>query len=193
MLNTKVRFMSKDLATYLYNYTLQATGVLDQQQVLNSKVGRGKPIFDSLLETYKSKVEKIADKKLCPTYSLYRVYTHGQELSPHTDRKSCEISVSISLGGNLKNEWPLHIGDSSVSMKPGEAVVYRGTEVVHWREPLEEEGKHQSQLFLHYIDVNGPYYPEFKYDGREELASWKNLQEITEADRAMVLYPGGNF
>lgn len=194
MLNKTTRFISRDLANYLYRYTKEATGYLETGLVPMSKANYSTPVFESLLEILKSKVEKISGKKLFPTYSYYRVYTVGQELVPHKDRPSCEISVSICLGGNLKNDWPLYIGKDCVSMKPGEGVVYKGCDVMHWRHPLKEEGKHLSQLFLHYIDIDGPYYPEYKFDKRDSLRGWDRLPEH-DADNSEknILYPGGNF
>jgi hypothetical protein len=44
---------------------------------------------------------------------------------------------------------------------------YRGVECPHWREPLN--GDHVAQVFLHYVDQNGPY-AEWKYDKRPALS-----------------------
>jgi PKHD-type hydroxylase len=42
----------------------------------------------------------------------------------------------------------------------------------HWREPYFE-GKWQAQVFLHYVDQNGPH-AEWKYDKRESLGVSRN-------------------
>jgi hypothetical protein len=39
--------------------------------------------------------------------------------------------------------------------------------VEHWREKYTE-GKWQAQVFLHYVDADGPHVNQ-KYDGRESL------------------------
>jgi hypothetical protein len=57
-------------------------------------------------------------------------------------------------------------------MKVGDAVLYRGCDKWHWREPYKE-GKWQAQVFLHYVDQNGPH-AEWKYDERESLGMSKN-------------------
>ena len=52
------------------------------------------------------------------------------------------------------------------SMKPGDAIIYRGCELPHWREELQ--GLMQVQVFMHYCDKNGPYKNE-KFDNRPGL------------------------
>jgi hypothetical protein len=40
-------------------------------------------------------------------------------------------------------------------LNPGDAVVYMGCDVMHWRQPLVE-GQLNVQFMLHYVDKNGP-------------------------------------
>jgi hypothetical protein len=56
-------------------------------------------------------------------------------------------------------------------MDVGDAIIYKGQEKVHWREPYKE-GKWQAQVFLHYVDANGPN-AEWKYDKRPKLSHHK--------------------
>ncbi len=62
-------------------------------------------------------------------------------------------------------------------MEIGDAVMYRGCDIYHWREPYKE-GKWQAQVFLHYVDQNGPH-AEWKYDKRESLGMSKTACEQT--------------
>ena len=50
-------------------------------------------------------------------------------------------------------------------MNPGDGVLYPGI-IPHWREKFQ--GFWQTQVFLHYVDENGPH-TSHKYDGRESL------------------------
>ena len=52
-------------------------------------------------------------------------------------------------------------------LNPGDAVVYKGCEVTHWRRKLPK-GHINVQFMLHYVDKNGPY-AEYKFDKREAL------------------------
>jgi alkylated DNA repair dioxygenase AlkB len=115
---------------------------------------------------------------LIPTYSYARIYKHGDVLHRHKDRPSCEISATLNLGGD---EWPLfldptgEIGNEGVqvNLKPGDALIYKGTIVEHWREPFA--GYECGQVFFHYNDKNGPFKESNIYDGRQFIGvpKWK--------------------
>lgn len=152
----------------------------DSQCPLSEAV-HGAPIFDDLLEQLTPFFEKASGKKLYPTYAYARLYsTPGEELKVHTDRPSCEISATLTLGfeGNV---WPIYMGNedknnaSKIEMGVGDAVLYRGMDKHHWREPYKE-GKWQAQVFLHYVDANGPY-AEWKYDKRSKLSHHEEPSE----------------
>jgi hypothetical protein len=42
---------------------------------------------------------------------------------------------------------------AEINMEPGDAAIYLGCEVEHWRE--EFKGDWHAQTFLHYVDKNG--------------------------------------
>lgn len=54
-----------------------------------------------------------------------------------------------------------------IELQMGDAVVFKGRELFHWREPYIE-GAWQVQIFLHYVDAAGPF-KDLKYDRREKL------------------------
>jgi len=55
-------------------------------------------------------------------------------------------------------------------LKPGQAVVYLGCELEHWRK--EFEGDWHAQTFLHYVDANGDN-KEWFLDKRKLLGEQK--------------------
>lgn len=97
-------------------------------------------------------MEKETGLSLLPTYAYWRMYTYGSYLKKHKDRPSCEISVTLHLGGDKK--WPIFVEGKSFLLKPGDAIIYRGCEQEHWREKFY--GDWYSQLFIHYVNANGP-------------------------------------
>ena len=129
-------------------------------------------VFDKLLVDLLPHFELASGKKLYPTYSYARLYAPNDELIIHTDRESCEISATITLGfeGNV---WSIYMGDADkqnakkFDMEVGDAVLYHGITKHHWREKYTE-GKWQAQVFLHYVDVNGKY-ADWKFDKRPSL------------------------
>jgi len=127
----------------------------------------GGAFTETVLLTMQEEVERETGLELLPTYSYLRLYTNGDELLIHKDRKSCEISVSLSVGYVGDGLWPIFIEGHPLYLEAGDMVIYRGCEVSHWRNPLE--GDIQAQIFLHYNDKNGPYGEDNLYDGRTFL------------------------
>lgn len=125
-------------------------------------------MMEVLLDDLLPEFERASGRALFQTYSYFRVYKHGDALKRHTDRPSCEISVSLCLGFEGAESWPIWIegpkGTSPVSLNAGDALLYRGIECPHWRETFT--GERQAQVFLHYVDQNG-LYREWKYDKRK--------------------------
>ena len=169
----------QNLSDYILKLVEDKKTRKDTQCPLSESV-YGDSMLDILLEDVRPTIEKATGLNLIPTYSYARKYLPGDELKPHLDRESCEISATITLGyeGNL---WPIHVStDNKVENDIGEIlidvgsmVVYRGMEINHWREPYTQ-GKWQCQIFLHYVDADGPH-KDFKYDGREALGVKKTL------------------
>jgi len=163
----------------------------------------GNNTFDKLLEDLLPHFEKASGKRLYPTYSYARLYEPGEELKIHSDRPACEISATITLGWSGK-QWAIYMADptdkdseaepynsegdneyknvkakniSEVWMNLGDAVLYRGQEKLHWREKFE--GEWQAQVFLHYVDADGPHADQ-KYDGRTHLGISKTNDEQSQ-------------
>jgi hypothetical protein len=168
----------KNLTEYLKDLVKEQQTFKDPQ-CPNSESIHGAEQFDLLLEALTPYFEEKLGLKLYPTYSYARLYTkQGEELKNHRDRPACEISATITLGfeGDV---WSIYMSDnedktnsSKIDMAIGDAVLYKGKEKWHWREPYFE-GQWQAQVFLHYVDQNGPY-AEWKYDKRESLITKKD-------------------
>jgi hypothetical protein len=127
------------------------------------------PMMTCLLVELQPVVEAATGLSLWPTYAYFRVYGRGAALKVHRDRAACEISVTLTLGCQPV-PWPIWIegahGPVSVLLSAGDALVYRGVECRHWREPLS--GDEVVQVFLHYVDQAGPYR-EWRFDKRPSL------------------------
>lgn len=104
------------------------------------------------------KLEAATGKRLFKTYVYYRVYKRGAVLRKHKDRPACEYSITVNLGGASDVDWPIfvesHGRDVPVHLNPGDAMLYMGCDVPHWREAYG--GDEQVQAFLHYVDRDGP-------------------------------------
>jgi hypothetical protein len=181
----------EELTAELKRLVSENKTVNDPQCPLSEAV-HGAEAFDKLLEYCTPYFEKSSGLKLFPTYSYARLYnTSGEELKVHRDRPSCEISATLTLGfeGDV---WSIYMGDhedktngAEIKMDVGDAVMYRGMDKWHWREAYNE-GKWQAQVFLHYVDQDGPH-AEWKYDKRESLGLSKT-EPTTQTQSLDVSY-----
>lgn len=143
-----------------------------EAQVPGAHTKYADPLMESLLINLLPIMEENTGLELFPTYSYYRVYRSGDQLLPHIDRPSCEISATLCMGFYYPDDyegWPIFIEDQGFIMGPGDMIIYRGMDLTHYRYPFEvDEGYFHSQVFLHYVDKNGPH-KEFRFDKRESL------------------------
>jgi len=127
-------------------------------------------VTETLLDIMTPTLSKTINCELYPTYSYVRIYLKGADLEKHQDRPSCEVSATVPLSYDAPHIWPLYIetsnGITAVKLEPGDALIYKGIEVPHWREAFE--GERQVQVFLHYVKQHGEY-SEYKFDKRPGL------------------------
>jgi len=131
-------------------------GKHNSNQVLGSEelydATAAKIVNNIVLEKIKTLLEL---KNIYSTYSFYRKYYKYQELTRHTDRPECELSISICLDMHNKYDpWGIFFENPEQNItyvaKPqiGDGIIYMGMEVPHWREKCPQ--KWLKQLFLHY-------------------------------------------
>jgi len=119
-------------------------------------------------------ISKLVKRELLPAYDYFRIYREGDVCRVHSDRESCEHSVSLTLDYSDGEVWDLQVGRralanpepmsddfgsddfSSVGMKVGDAVVYRGVQHRHGR-VTPNPNAWSAHLFLHYVERGGPF------------------------------------
>jgi hypothetical protein len=171
---------------------LAALGVarLTDPMVPNSPALYGHPEMDDLMRELCPVIEAEAQVQLYPTYSYLRIYKTGDYFDRHTDRAACELSVSLNLGRDAASAWPLWIEKDdvprSIALEPGSAVLYLGCELPHWRHPFS--GRQSVQVFLHYVDQNGPY-AHCKFDRRTALGTPADTRDLALPAGAKIPKP----
>lgn len=172
-------FITKDVAKYLYGYLVVTTraaqfngGVRGDSQVPDSiSAIHGDPAFETLLWSVHKKMEECTGLELIPTYTYRRLYKNGNILHKHKDRPSCEISATIKLSDSGGYNWPIWMVDTPYELEDGDAVIYRGCDLEHWREPCGGPDNYiMGQVFTHYVDKNGPF-TEYAYDKNQLRAN----------------------
>jgi hypothetical protein len=157
----------------LFQYAVKraaTTTMKPDTRVPGTPAASSDPYMEDLLEELVTTIEHITGLCLYPTYSYFRVYKFGDILEKHTDRSACEISVSVALGYVSSAPWSIWLegpkGATQIEMHAGDAVIYRGIDCPHWRDAFG--GTLAAQVFLHYVDQNGPL-AEWRFDKRKRL------------------------
>lgn len=147
----------------------------DEGQVSGSLSRYGHPQYRPIHNEIRLKLQEIIGNPLCNTYYYDRFYFEGQELVKHVDRESCEISVSVHVGTNIKEPWAFCLTtpngeDREIFLNPGDGVIYKGCEIAHWRNKiplkkkiLENTKYYYHQIFFHYVLRDG-YRCHFAYE-----------------------------
>ena len=168
--------LTKDERNLLFNYMdmFHNNNLSDLEFSDMSQTGLGETIkdVDTIMETLliskKPIIEKALKHELIPTYSFWRLYTKYSSLPVHTDRQSCEVTISINVGTDRK--YPINIDGKDILIDEGDGVLYFGAYLPHSRK--EFEGDYAYNVFLHYVLAKGDM-TEFKYDKRPNLGSRK--------------------
>lgn len=127
-----------------------------------------------MLRHYRQKVEGLIGRELLESFAYWRIYDHGTELLRHIDRDAVEIGATVTVRAEPEGECsPLFMEDLQgnvhrLDMPPGTGVIYMGTKLPHWREPIEAQ--EQWQMFLCYVLKDGDFAGEH-LDGRSEAVS----------------------
>lgn len=162
-------FIPKELCYFLTNILLRQS-VLEPVHKDNlvptaKSVMEHEVVFETLQERIWPAMEELSREELIPTYAYARLYSNGDDLKAHIDRPACEISATVQLGRSHQYAWPIYMGGRRVDMAEGDAVIYKGCEVEHWRNVCDgPEEYYSGQAFLHYVRANGPYASEHGCD-----------------------------
>ena len=164
----QIKYIRKDRINFVPN----------EEQVPGSLSRYNMPNYKELHYLIRKKIEKQLEMDLLPTYYYDRFYYAGQRLNRHSDRFACEISVTLQISSNGKEPWPIWFerpdqSESYVLMENGDAVVYKGCEREHWRDPLQskynklqnvwrkiknlDDDTYHHQIFFHYVNAQGPF------------------------------------
>lgn len=119
-------------------------------------------------------VSRILGRDLLPTYNYFRIYREGDICRVHSDRYSCQVSLSLTLDYSDGVVWPLEMGGdpvepsalveenfggatfSAASMQPGDGVLYQGVNRRHGR-VTPNPNLWSAHLFCHWVERDGPY------------------------------------
>jgi predicted 2-oxoglutarate/Fe(II)-dependent dioxygenase YbiX len=165
---------------HMFNLYEQGKLVNDEQCPLSDAI-YSDPLFVDLMHKFAKPIGDSVGRTLIPTYTYSRIYRTGEILKPHKDRPACEISATLTLGYDANRVWPIFFDDEkevAVELEVGELAVYKGCEILHWRKPFK--GKWHVQVFLHYVDANGPYKDYAKIEKHRHAAHTDTVKETVK-------------
>lgn len=168
--------VTPDVTRLMLRYVdvLEMAGDVETDQQVPGSLRRYAPLgFEALLDLCAPAVSAAVGERVVPTYSFVRVYKRGQGLTAHRDRPACEHSATLHLGASEPCRWPISLrtrsgSTESVVLRPGDAAIYRGDELLHWRDPLPVDW--YAQVFLHFVSESGPHADQ-RMDGRDHLGA----------------------
>ncbi|NWG70647.1 MAG: hypothetical protein HXY23_03430 [Parvularculaceae bacterium] len=126
----------------------------------------------------------VTGKRLVPTFGFFRVYQKGDVCTIHTDRPSCEHSLSMPLAYADDILWDFEIGEkfydyetacalkaghdfgeeryTTLKLRPGDAILYKGVNYRHGR-MSPNPNRWSAHLFLHWVEEDG-VHKEWAFD-----------------------------
>ncbi len=102
-------------------------------------------------------IGRVAGVQVKPSYAYVSFYQAGAVLERHVDREQCEFTLSLLVEQKAEgefSEWPIYFdtpeGTVELFQSAGEAILFRGAKLPHYRPPLANGQTYLSLLF-HYV------------------------------------------
>lgn len=178
---------------------------LHEMQRFGRFVVHDHPQIDRVQAELTDHISALAGEALEPSYNFLSFYTRLARCEPHLDAPSAKWTFDICI--DQSDPWPIHfsaiepwpdrvtavsprdiVADparafSSVTMQPGDAILFSGSSQWHYRDAMPKDGRKRfcDLLFLHYIPagtrrlVKPAEWPELF--GIPELASIPGLAQ----------------
>jgi hypothetical protein len=130
-------------------------------------------------------VSAIVGRELLPTYDYLRIYGRGDVCQVHSERYSCEHSLSLTLGYGDGLPWALQVAKarsepssrvdrdfgaepfSSIETRVGDGVLYQGLNHRNGR-TIPNPNRWSAHLLLHWVERDGPN-ANWAFDGQIRL------------------------
>ena len=152
-----------------YTRALRAEGYftreLGNRQVEGRQFIYQEPAASSLHAQLAAIINELAPEPVKPSYCYLATSERGAVLRRHVDREQCVWNLSLVLDAEpelaAESMWPIYLdvkpGPARAALGIGDAVLYSGTRVPHWREALSQH-EFFTACFYHFVptDFSGP-------------------------------------
>lgn len=148
------------LRRYYRYHTRMGTFALGDDQTPGRYTAYDEPTTRYVHQQLARTISDLARRVVVPSYNYLSFYQGGAILDPHTDREACEYTVSLCIDAtpdpHTYGAWPLGLmtqdGPISLVQDIGDAVLFRGRYLTHWRDRLPE-GYTSSSVLFHFVDA----------------------------------------
>ena len=148
------------LRRYYRYHTRMGTFALGDNQTPGRYVAYDELATKYIQQQLARMVSDVARRVVVPSYNYLAFYQGGATLDPHTDREACEYTLSLCIDATPDPQtygaWPLLLmtGEGAISLTQGigEALLFRGRDLTHWRDRLPE-GYTSSSILFHYVNA----------------------------------------
>ena len=170
----------KAMRNYYREYVRNGFMPFSDNQVKRRYYQHNEPLAKFLHGNLTKIMSLAAGEEVKPSYVYAASYEEDAVLTPHTDRPQCEFSFSFQVdyypeAENHLSPWGLFVAEpeadlseenlnfpaeneiedknTAVYLASGDALAYKGCELIHYRYALPK-GHKSTSLFFHYVPVN---------------------------------------
>lgn len=135
---------------------------LGDAQVPRRKAQHNDPLCRIFHMSLNDTIASVCEEPIKPSYSYLGIYMPGAVLVRHRDRPQCRWNVSLLLDSNPvaseSDGWPIYVECPDDEVRAavagvGDAIVYNGTQIPHWREEMPSRFDYQSVCFFHFVQA----------------------------------------
>jgi hypothetical protein len=148
------------LRRYLRALVAEGHLYLGDKQVSRRYVGHNEPLSSWLHERVTAPVGALVPEPLRRSYSYVVAYLDNASLADHRDREQCKYTLSLAVDAtpatSRDSAWPLFVESAPggpmtpLRLRPGDAALFRGSELAHGRAPLPHHHT-ASCILLHFV------------------------------------------
>lgn len=150
----------------------QTNDITTIPQIINSKVD------GSFWENIYSCASKYFPDDVVPSYWKWCRYSPlfgNPNIPPHIDINACTYTIDLQLTGDV--EWEIYIEGKPYVMQNGDALLYLGSDQIHWRPkyPNENIKSYLEMCFIHFVEPGHWYHAKGQQwmDSDEVRLPWK--------------------
>ncbi|HET9033785.1 MAG TPA: hypothetical protein VFN25_12885 [Dokdonella sp.] len=159
----------KELGRYFKALASQGFLACKEDRGIHRFVAHNHPVARFWHDQLNERVSQLVGQPTKPSYCFVSIYIAGGDLFWHTDRPPCEYTITLlldctPLDAEGRSPWALKLKDRngtirSLHQRVGEALILRGRELMHSRDPLPD-GYSSASLLFHFVNDS--------YDGELE-------------------------